>query len=50
VFIQRSWIQAFSYFVGGLIFSLFYLESRICGSFFAQMAKGYTKLWELTLP
>jgi hypothetical protein len=31
-------------------FSLFYLESRICGSFFAQIAKGFTKVWELTLP
>jgi len=48
--IQSSWIQAISLLWVGLIFSLFYLESRICGSFFVQRGKGFTKVWELTLP
>jgi hypothetical protein len=48
--IQSSWIQAVSPNGDGLIFSLFYLESRVCGSFFALRRKVTAKLWELTLP
>ncbi|RKE83804.1 hypothetical protein DFO46_0560 [Rhizobium sp. AG855] len=35
MFIQTFWTQAVSPHGDGLIFSLFYLKSRICGSFFA---------------
>ena len=50
MFIQNFWCQAVSPHGDGLIFSLFYLKSRICGSFFVYDVRLSAKLWELTLP